>query len=152
MKGLVRLLAVLTIAIGCLGLPLKVMASPMPLTYLNSFSSATLQSSSVLLAEAPKVNPADAKLATEYGDKEKIDLNNTHIRYFRNYPGFYPTLASIIVQNAPYKVIEDVLNIPGLSERQKERLKAQIDDDVFTVTEPEPVYNAGDDRYNPGVY
>ena len=150
MKGLVRLLAVLTIAIGCLGLPLKVMASPMPLTYLNSFSSATLQSSPVLLAEAPIVNPADAKLATEFGDKGKLDLNNTHVRYFRNYPGFYPTLAGKIVQNAPYSSIEDVLNIPGLSEGQKKRLQANLDN--FTITPQSDVYNAGDDRYNPGVY
>jgi len=152
MKGLVRLLAVLTIAIGCLGLPLKVMASPMPLTYLDSLSSVTLQSSPVLLAEAPVVNPADAKLATEFGDKAKIDLNNTNVRYFRSYPGFYPTLAGKIVQNAPYSSVEDVLNIPGLSEKQTQRLQANIDNGIFTVTDPEPVYNAGDDRYNPGVY
>jgi photosystem II PsbU protein len=150
MKRLVRLLAVLTIVIACLGLPQKAMASPMPLTYLDSLSSVTLQSSSVLLAEASPVNPADAKLATEFGDKEKIDLNNTHVRYFRNYPGFYPTLAGKIVQNAPYKSVEDVLNIPGLSERQKERLQANLDS--FTVTPEADVYNEGDDRYNPGIY
>ncbi|NEP11925.1 MAG: photosystem II complex extrinsic protein PsbU [Symploca sp. SIO2C1] len=150
MKRLLHLIAVLTIAIGCLGLPQKAMASPMPLTYLDSLSSITLQSSPVLLAEAAPVNPADAKLATEFGDKEKIDLNNTHVRYFRNYPGFYPTLAGKIVQNAPYKSVEDVLNIPGLSERQKKRLQANLDS--FTVTIPADVYNEGDDRYNPGVY
>ncbi|NET60221.1 MAG: photosystem II complex extrinsic protein PsbU [Symploca sp. SIO2E6] len=150
MKRLIRLLAVLTMAIGCLGLTQQVMASPMPLTYLDSFGIATWQSSPVLLAEAPPVNPADAKLATEYGDKEKLDLNNTHVRYFRNYPGFYPTLAGKIVQNAPYDSVEDVLKIPGLSERQKDRLQANIDS--FTVTDPAAVYNEGDDRYNPGVY
>ncbi|NES23455.1 MAG: photosystem II complex extrinsic protein PsbU [Symploca sp. SIO3E6] len=150
MKGLVRLLAVLTIAIGCLGLPLKVMASPMPLTYLNSLSSVTLQSSPVLLAEAPVSNPADAKLATKFGNKDKIDLNNSHIRYFREYPGFYPNLASKIIKNAPYGAVEEVLNIPGLSETQKTRLEANKES--FIVTDPEAVYNAGDDRFNPGVY
>ncbi len=150
MKRLLHLIAVLTIAIGCLGLPQKAMASPMPLTYLDSLSSVTLQSFPVLLAEAPRVNPADAKLATEFGNKEKIDLNNTHVRYFRGYPGFYPTLAGKIVQNAPYKSVEDVLKIEGLSERQKQRLQANLDS--FTITTPADVYNEGDDRYNPGVY
>jgi len=150
MRGLVRLLAVLTIAMSCLGLSQRAIASPMPLTYLDSFSSFTLQSSPVLLAEASSVNPADAKLATEFGDKEKIDLNNTHVRYFRNYPGFYPTLAGKIVQNAPYQSVEDVLEIPGLSERQKKRLQGNLDN--FMVTDPARVYNDGDDRYNPGVY
>lgn len=151
MKRLVRLLAVLTIAMGCfgwLGFTQKAMASSMSLMPLDLFSSVTLQSSPVLLAEASPVNPADAKLATEFG--QKIDLNNTHVRAFRQYPGFYPTLAGKIVQNAPYESVEDVLKIPGLSEGQKQRLQANLDN--FTVTPTADVYNEGDDRYNPGVY
>jgi photosystem II PsbU protein len=93
-------------------------------------------------------NPADAKLSTEFG--QKIDLNNSHVRDFRELRGFYPVLASKIIQNAPYNSVEDVLNVPGLSERQKERLQANLD--LFTVTPMEPAYVEGADRYNPGVY
>lgn len=143
MKRLVRLLAVLGLLVGCLGwlgLPQSALASPL--------SNVSLQSSSLFIAEAPLRNRADAKLATEFG--KKIDLNNTHVRAFRKYPGMYPTLAGKIIQNAPYEKVEDVLDIPGLSERQKELLQANLD--KFTVSEAEDVFVEGGDRYNPGVY
>jgi photosystem II PsbU protein len=122
-------------------------ASPMPVAYSASLSNVTLQSS-VLLAEASLRNAADDKLDTEFG--KKIDLNNTHVRAFRKYAGMYPTLAGKIIQNAPYEKVEDVLNIQGLSERQKELLQANLD--KFTVTEVDPTFVEGGDRFNPGVY
>jgi len=93
-------------------------------------------------------NRADAKLATEFG--EKIDLNNTNVRAFQQYPGLYPTLAKKIIQNAPYGKVEDVLNLPGLSDGQKQLLQSNFD--KFTVTELEPAFNEGDDRFNNGIY
>jgi photosystem II PsbU protein len=111
-------------------------------------ANVTLQSSPVLLVEAPLRNAADDKLATEFG--KKLDLNNSHVRAFRKYPGLYPTLAGKIVQNAPYETVEDVLDIPGLSERQKQVLQANLD--KFTVTEVDVTFVEGGDRYNPGVY
>lgn len=143
MKRLVRLLAVLGLLVGCLGWlgqPQSALASPL--------ANVSLQSSSLLIAEAPLRNRADDKLATEFG--KKIDLNNTHVRAFRKYPGMYPTLAGKIIQNAPYEKVEDILDIPGLSERQKELLQANLD--KFTVSEEEDVFVEGGDRYNPGVY
>jgi photosystem II PsbU protein len=95
-----------------------------------------------------RMNEADAKLATEYG--QKIDLNNSHIREFRELRGFYPTLAGVIIKNAPYEDVNDVLNIVGLTATQKERLQANLD--KFTVTEPSKELIEGDDRINPGVY
>lgn len=95
-----------------------------------------------------RMNEADAKLATEYG--QKIDLNNSHIREFRELRGFYPTLAGVIIKNAPYENVDDVLKIAGLTETQKERLQANLD--KFTVTEPSKELIEGDDRINPGVY
>jgi photosystem II PsbU protein len=82
--------------------------------------------------------------------KGKLDLNNSDVREFRQLRGFYPSLASKIIQNAPYSNVEDVLDIAGLSETQKERLQANLD--RFIVTKPEASMNAGDDRYNPGLY
>lgn len=143
MKRLVRLLAVFSLLVGCmgwLGLPQKAMASPI--------ANVTLQSSPVLLAETSFRNAADDKLSTEFG--KKIDLNNTHIRAFRQYRGMYPTLAGKVIDNAPYEKVEDVLNIPGLSEHQKELLQANLDN--FTVTETDVTFVEGGDRYNPGVY
>ncbi len=142
MKRLVRLLAVLSLLVSCLGwlgLPQNAIAAPL--------SSVTLQSSPFLIAEASLRNAADDKLA-EFG--KKIDLNNTNVRAFREYPGMYPTLARKVVDNAPYKSVEDVLDLPGLSERQKELLQANLD--KFTVTNVNSVFVEGGDRYNNGLY
>ncbi|MBJ7899530.1 MAG: photosystem II complex extrinsic protein PsbU [Cyanobacteria bacterium RI_101] len=95
-----------------------------------------------------ELNAVDAKLATEYG--QKIDLNNSDIRDFRALRGFYPNLASKIIKNAPYESVEEVLSIPGLSEGQKSRLQANLDN--FVVTEVSSELTEGDDRINPGVY
>jgi photosystem II PsbU protein len=114
------------------------------------FSSPQAQALTLTQFRAPSVlayTAADEKVG-EVGNK--IDLNNSDVRDFRNFRGFYPGLASKIVQNAPYNSVDDVLNIPGLSETQKSRLQANLDN--FIVTEPANVFNEGDDRYNPGVY
>ncbi|MGF1480606.1 MAG: photosystem II complex extrinsic protein PsbU [Cyanophyceae cyanobacterium] len=114
-----------------------------------SLNSLTVPSSSIFLAaESQLRNPADFKLSTEYG--QKIDLNNANVRLFRDLRGFYPNLARKIVDNAPYENVEDVLNIPGLSDRQKERLQANLEQ--FTLTPPADVFTEGGDRYNPGYY
>lgn len=145
-KKLVRLLTVFSfLLVGCLawlGTPQIAQASN-----LNSFALRTV---SVLAVEQSISlrNPADAKLADVYGDK--IDLNNTNVRAFQKYPGLYPTLAGKIIKNAPYKEVEDVLKIQGLSERQKQILQANLDH--FKVTEVEPVYTEGFDRFNNGIY
>jgi photosystem II PsbU protein len=117
------------------------MAQPMP-------NVVSLQSVPVLLAEVSLRNAADDKLDTEFG--KKIDLNNTNVRAFRKYPGMYPTLARKVVDNAPYKSVEDVLDIPGLSDRQKELLQANFD--KFAVTNVDTVFTEGGDRYNNGIY
>ncbi|MCU0568230.1 MAG: photosystem II complex extrinsic protein PsbU [Oculatellaceae cyanobacterium Prado106] len=93
-------------------------------------------------------NVVDDKLTTEYG--QKLDLNNSNVRAFREYSGLYPNLARIIVNHAPYETVEEVLQIPGLTERQKEILQANLD--KFTVTPAEPALVEGGDRYNPGLY
>ncbi len=103
-------------------------------------------------AETPVItqgsNTADSKLGTEFG--KKIDLNNTNVRAFRKYPGLYPTLARKIVDNAPYKAVDDVLGLPGLSENQKSLLEKNLDN--FTATSTDDTFNEGGDRYNNGYY
>lgn len=151
MKGLVRLITVLALVVGCLGwlgMPQDANASPQSWAEGNLLSNVTGQSSQIFLAEAKYRNPADKKLESEFG--QKVDLNNSHIRDFRQYRGMYPNLARKIIDNAPYDSVEDVLNIPGLSERQQKILQDNLD--TFTVTETADVYVEGGDRYNPGVY
>lgn len=64
---------------------------------------------------------------------EKIDLNNANIIAFKDCQGFYPNLATLIIENSPYRKVEDVLEVPGLSDRQKALLKSQLKN--FTVTQ-----------------
>ncbi|NEQ16618.1 MAG: photosystem II complex extrinsic protein PsbU [Moorea sp. SIO3E2] len=145
-------LCLLLLSLGCLGLSQSAIASPMSSADTFSLNNLTLPSSTALIARS-RSNAADRKLSTEFG--KKVDLNNSPLRKFRHYRGFYPNLASKIIQEGkihPYKSVEDVLKIPGLSERQKKLLQAQIDEGTFTATPRSEVYNAGDDRYNPGVY
>jgi len=99
-------------------------------------------------AQTPLRNRADDKLGTEFG--KKIDLNNTNVRAFQKYPGLYPTLARTVIKNAPYEKVDDVLSIPGLSDRQKQLLQANLD--KFAVTESESTFTEGADRYNNGIY
>jgi photosystem II PsbU protein len=135
MKNLVRLLAVIALIIG---------------SFWGKVPAQALNLTSIALPALPVavLNAADAKLTTEFG--AKIDLNNSDIRDFRDLRGFYPNLAGKIIKNAPYEEVEDVLNIPGLSDTQKERLQANLE--KFTVTEPSKEFIEGDDRFNPGVY
>jgi photosystem II PsbU protein len=135
MKNLVRLLAVVALIIG---------------SFWGKVPAQALNLTSIALPSVPvaALNAADAKLTTSFG--EKIDLNNSDIRDFRDLRGFYPNLAGKIIKNAPYEEVKDVLDIPGLSATQKERLQANLE--KFTVTEPSKEFIEGDDRFNPGVY
>lgn len=99
---------------------------------------------------AAKLNSADAKLTTDYG--QKIDLNNTNISAYKDYKGLYPTLARKIIANGPYGSVEELLSLPSLSAAQKTRLEGYIAEEIFTVTEGDPVFRDGDDIINDGSY
>lgn len=136
MKKLIGILAAVLLIIGSWGFASAAQASETGLF--------TVQSSALLA----RVNTADAKRKELI--QGKLDLNNSDVREFRKLRGFYPNLASKIIQNAPYDSVEDVLEIPGLSDSQLERLQANLDE--FFVTDMEDSMNAGGDRYNPGLY
>ena len=91
-------------------------------------------------------NVADDKIA-ERGDK--VDLNNSSVRRFQQFPGMYPTLAGKIVLGGPYESVDDVLSL-DLTERQKELFEKYRDN--FTVTAPSIALNEGFDRINDGQY
>jgi len=95
---------------------------------------------------ADRRNVADDKIAETAG---KVDLNNSSVRRFQQYPGMYPTLAGKIVLGGPYESVDDVLKL-DLTPRQQElfeKYKAN-----FTVTPPSIALNEGFDRINDGVY
>jgi photosystem II PsbU protein len=140
MKRFARLLVVFSLCLTLLaGVAQQAMAA--------SWNSSTFLAAEPATGEVIR-NSADSKLGTEFG--KKIDLNNTNVRAFRKYPGLYPTLARKVVDNAPYKSVEDVLNIPNLSAKQKETLNANLD--KFTLTTVDDTFTEGGDRYNNGYY
>ena len=145
MKRLVRLLTMFSLVLGCLGWLL----TPQ-IAQAADFNSIAFRSVPVLAVEGTQSlsNRADARLAEVYG--KKIDLNNTNVRAFQKYPGLYPTLARTLIKNAPYDKVEDVLDIAGLSDHQKQVLQGNLDH--FTVSEVEPAFTEGDDRFNNGIY
>ena len=91
-------------------------------------------------------NVADDKIA-ERGDK--VDLNNSSVRRFQQFPGMYPTLAGKIVLVGPYDCVDDVLSL-DLTERQQELFSKYRDN--FVVTAPSIALNEGFDRINDGQY
>ena len=124
MKRLIRILSLLSLLLmlgwGSLGWSQPGLAG-----------AIDFQSGTVLLAATASSSTGGERLCADTGSK--IDLNNANMVVFSDCPGFYPTLAQLIVANGPYDKVEDVLNIPGLKNRQKELLKANLDS--FTVSE-----------------
>ncbi|BAZ09896.1 photosystem II oxygen evolving complex protein PsbU [Calothrix sp. NIES-4071] len=145
MKRFARILSVFSLLVATLGW--LGTTQPAQASGLNGFGFRSVPVFAAETSEAYR-NRADDRLAEVYG--KKIDLNNTNIASFQRFPGLYPTLASKIVQNAPYRDVQDVLQLKGLSERQKQILKANLDN--FVVNDVESVFTEGDDRYNNGIY
>jgi photosystem II PsbU protein len=149
MKRLVRWLSVLSLVLTSLfGLGTPAMAANLT---GNVTISALIQTPVLVAVTVEKEelrNKVSDKMTTEYG--KKIDLNNTNLRAFRNLPGMYPSIAALVVKNAPYDSIDDVLNVAGLTEEQKETLRANFDN--FTVSEQEDSLTEGNDRINNGIY
>jgi photosystem II PsbU protein len=138
-SALIALVLVLVSGLGWAAMPQSAAAA--------QWQGFTLTQSPLLAVEQYR-NRVDDKLATEFG--KKIDLNNTNVRAFRDYPGMYPTLARLIVENAPFQAVEDVFDLPGLTERQKDVLQSNLKN--FTVTAPEDALVEGGDRFNNGIY
>jgi photosystem II PsbU protein len=146
MKRLFRWLSALSLIVGCLswfGTPTAIAAPGLQLT--GSVKPVMVLAA---VAEGDLRNKVSDKMSTSYG--KKLDLNNTNMNSFRDIQGLYPTLATLIIKNAPYDAVEDVLNIAGLSEKQLETLQKNLD--KFTVTEVEEALVEGNDRINNGVY
>jgi photosystem II PsbU protein len=147
MKRLFRWMSVLCAVVLCTGL----LTFARPAMAMSAGQSFGMMQPMLLAADVEKEalrNKVADKMSTDFG--KKLDLNNTNLRYFRVLQGMYPTLAGLIVKNSPYKAVEDVLKIPGLTETQRTTLERNLD--KFTVTDVEEALTAGDDRINNGAY
>lgn len=141
MKQFGRFLAVVGLLFSCLGWMGHQSALAEPLS-LSNFSVV-----SPILAVEQRRNRADEKLA-EFGDK--IDLNNSSIREFRQFRGMYPTLAKMIIDQAPFDSVDEVLEMKGLTEGQKQLLESYKEN--FTITPVTSILQEGDFRLNTGTY
>jgi photosystem II PsbU protein len=141
MKRLIGALMALGVSLAIclmgLGMPQQAMAA--------NLGSLTLHKSPILAVEVTR-----STVGENQANASKLDLNNTNVRAFRDYPGLYPTLARLIVKYAPYDEVDDVFKIPGLTDRQKEILEANLG--KFIVTPPNDALVEGGDRFNNGIY
>ncbi|MEL7035476.1 MAG: photosystem II complex extrinsic protein PsbU [Cyanobacteria bacterium J06592_8] len=141
MKRLGRLLVLVSLLISCWG-----WTAPQNADAAN-FSFNQLPVVAPIFAVEQRRNRADEKLG-EFG--KKIDLNNSSIREFRQFRGMFPTLATMIIDQAPFDSVEEVLDMKGLTERQKEILSKYMDE--FTVTPVTSILQEGNFRLNTGTY
>lgn len=72
------------------------------------------------------------------GGGEKVDLNNANIRAYLKIPGMYPSIASKIVNNGPFKTVADIYNIPDLTGAEKDVLKKN--EGRFVTLDSKPEY------------
>ncbi|HGY5543408.1 MAG: photosystem II complex extrinsic protein PsbU [Prochlorococcus sp.] len=99
----------------------------------------------LIFPQTANANLSDQKLG-EAG--EKIDLNNSSVRRFQQFPGMYPTIAGKIVVGGPYSSVSDAAS--SLDSSQKSVFDKYKDN--FTVTASEIALNEGFDRINDGQY
>ncbi|ABM76974.1 MAG: photosystem II complex extrinsic protein PsbU [Prochlorococcus sp. MED-G132] len=99
----------------------------------------------LIFPQSAYANVSDEKL----GDRgEKVDLNNSSVRAFRQFPGMFPTIAGKIVVGGPYSSVSDASSVLDASQKSVfDKYK-----DNFTVTDQEIAVNEGFDRINDGQY
>jgi photosystem II PsbU protein len=126
----------------------RMSASPEKLTRRAALGAA------LSAAAAAVALPLAASANIEYGNvgflggSDKIDVNNANVRAYLKYPGFYPSLAGIIVSNGPYKSTSEIAELPGITPAMKETLSKFKDN--LVALEPAPEYQL--DTINNGLY
>jgi len=134
---------------GRAGAPPRVCASadappPGGAPALSRRAALAAAAAAVAAVVAGPAAPRPASAEVEYagvpflGGSEIVDINNANVRAYMKYPGMYPTLAGMIAKHGPYAKASDVMDIPGLTEQQKEILKKY--EDKMVVLRPTPEY------------
>eukprot|EP00929_Paragymnodinium_shiwhaense_P106508 TRINITY_DN7196_c0_g1_i1.p1 TRINITY_DN7196_c0_g1~~TRINITY_DN7196_c0_g1_i1.p1 ORF type:complete len:191 (+),score=60.36 TRINITY_DN7196_c0_g1_i1:197-769(+) len=112
------------------------------------------QAAAAAAAAAVVATPMAASALVDYegieflGGSDRVDINNAPVQAYRQYPGFYPTAAGKIASNGPYKSVEDIYNIPGITEATKAIFKKY--EKQLVCLPVSPAYFL--DRINNGMY
>lgn len=119
----------------------------------STISRRALLASS-LAAAAGILLPKAVRAEREYpyvgflGGGEQIDVNNANVRAYMKLKGFYPSLAGLIAANGPYKSVDDLYNIPGLTGPMKQL----IDDNKEKLVVLPATFEYSVDKINNGLY
>lgn len=82
------------------------------------------------------------------GGSDVIDINNANVRAYFKLKGFYPNLAGLIVSNGPYESVEELYELPGITDAMKSALDEHKE--KLVALEPTPEYEI--DKFNNGLY
>jgi len=113
----------------------------------RDFISKTLGASALFAATAANAD-IDYAGVGYLGGAAQIDVNNANVRVYTKKPGMYPTIATKIVSNVPYKNKEDMYAKAKFTEEEAATVKKY--DSQFIFLEPRAEYVI--DIINNGLY
>jgi photosystem II PsbU protein len=100
--------------------------------------------------------PALANAETEYpnvpflGGSDQVDVNNANIRVYTRFPGMYPTIAGIIVKNAPYASTQEIES--KIAAKLTPEMKAIFSKYQKNLVALKPAPEYQEDQWNNGLY
>ena len=80
----------------------------------------------------------------------QVDVNNANIRVYTRFPGMYPTIAGIIVKNAPYASTQDLES--KVSAKLTPEMKAIFGKYQKNLVALKPAPEYQEDQFNNGFY
>lgn len=88
--------------------------------FANAAITAAAVVSSPFAAFALNTIPADNEIIKESRTVTgKLDVNNSPVADYMQYPGLYPTIGGKIANNGPYKSVNDVYKVLNKAEKSK---------------------------------
>eukprot|EP00549_Striatella_unipunctata_P021150 CAMPEP_0118705134 /NCGR_PEP_ID=MMETSP0800-20121206/19679_1 /TAXON_ID=210618 ORGANISM="Striatella unipunctata, Strain CCMP2910" /NCGR_SAMPLE_ID=MMETSP0800 /ASSEMBLY_ACC=CAM_ASM_000638 /LENGTH=155 /DNA_ID=CAMNT_0006607215 /DNA_START=41 /DNA_END=508 /DNA_ORIENTATION=+ len=69
----------------------------------------------------------------------RIDVNGAFVGEYKQFPGFFPHAAGKIASNGPYTEVQDIYDIPGLTEHDVDMFKKY--EDNLSVLPPGRLFN-----------
>merc|ERR1712217_576762 len=96
----------------------------------RDFISKTLGASALFAATAANAD-IDYAGVGYLGGAAQIDVNNANVRVYTKKPGMYPTIATKIVSNVPYKNKDDMYAKAKFTEKEAETVKQYDSQFIF---------------------